>query len=74
MSKVVTIIIVISLAFAICISVVLGLTYKQRLITLLTFLVATLVDVMVLRPLFIFIEALMEFWGFRILGCLTSFR
>ena len=74
MSKVVTIIIFISLAFAICISTVLGLTYKQRLITLLTFLVATLVDVLVLRPFVIFIEALMEFWGFRILGCLTSFR
>ena len=47
------------MAFAICISVVLGLTYKQRLITLLTFLVATLVDVLILRPLVIFIEALM---------------
>jgi hypothetical protein len=74
MSKVVGIIIFISLAFAICISTVLGLTYKQRLITLLTFLVATLVDVLVLRPLVIFFGALMQYWGFHLLGCLSRFN
>ena len=57
MTKVVLTIIGISLAFAVCISVVLSLSYEQRLQTLLTFLLSSLLDVVVLRPLVLTVDA-----------------
>ena len=63
MSKVVVMIILISLAFAICISTVLQLVYKDRLTTLFTFLLASMVDVLVLRPLVIFIDSVCSYTG-----------
>lgn len=66
MTKVVTIMIVISLAFAICISTILSLDYQERLTALLTFLLASLVDVIALRPLAIFCVSLFSFLGLRL--------
>lgn len=68
MSKLVLLLISISLAFAVCVSTVLRLSAEERLTTLLTFLVATLADTLVLRPIVILVFSFYEFLETRAIG------
>jgi thiamine transporter ThiT len=68
---VLVILIVIGLAFAICISTILNLLYKERLTALITFLLASMVDIVLLRPSIILIDSVLTFLGIRLTG---SFR
>jgi hypothetical protein len=70
-TKVLVILIVIGLAFAICISTILNLLYKERLTALITFLLASMVDIVLLRPSIILIDSVLTFLGIRLTG---SFR
>ena len=68
MTKLVLLIIFISLAFAVCVSTVLRLNYDERLSTLLTFLVATLLDTMLFRPAIILLMSFYDFLDLRATG------
>ena len=68
MSKLVLLLIFLSLAFAVCVSTVLRLNSDERLSTLLTFLVATLVDTMVFRPVIIIAVSFWDFLEMRAIG------
>ena len=68
MTKLVLLIIFISLAFAVCVSTVLRLNYDERLSTLLTFLVATLLDTMLFRPAVILLMSFYDFLDLRATG------
>jgi hypothetical protein len=71
MSKLVLLLIFLSLAFAVCVSTVLRLTSEERLSTLLTFLVATLLDTIFIRPILILILSFYEFLDMRLTGWLN---
>ena len=68
MTKLVLLLIFISLAFAVCVSTVLRLNYDERLSTLLTFLVATLLDTMLFRPAIILLMSFYDFLDLRATG------
>ena len=68
MSKLVLLLIFLSLAFAVCVSTVLRLNSDERLSTLMTFLVATLADTMAFRPVVIVFIAFYEFLEMRAFG------
>ena len=68
MTKLVLLIIFISLAFAVCVSTVLRLNYDERLSTLMTFLVATLLDTMLFRPAIILLMSFYDFLDLRATG------
>ena len=68
MTKLVLLIIFISLAFAVCVSTVLRLNYEERLSTLLTFLVATLLDTTLFRPVVILLMSFYDFLYLRTTG------
>lgn len=68
MTKLVLLLIFISLAFAVCVSTVLRLNYDERLSTLLTFLVATLLDTMLFRPVIILLMSFYDFLDLRATG------
>jgi sugar phosphate permease len=68
MSKLVLVLIFLSLAFAVCVSTVLRLNSDERLSTLLTFLVATLVDTLLFRPAVIIVVAFYDFLEIRAVG------
>jgi hypothetical protein len=72
MSKLVLVLIFLSLAFAVCVSTVLRLNSDERLSTLLTFLVATLVDTLVFRPIVIMIIAFFDFLEMRAIGWINK--
>ena len=61
LNKIVTILIVLSLAFAICIITILSLVYKERLTALITFLMSSIGDVVILRPLIIIGDSIMTY-------------
>jgi len=71
MSKLVLLLIFLSLAFAVCVSTVLRLTSEERLSTLLTFLVATLLDTIFIRPILILILSIYDFLDMRLTGWLN---
>ncbi len=68
MTKLVLLLIFISLAFAVCVSTVLRLKYDERLSTLLTFLAATLLDTMLFRPVVIVLMSFYDFLDLRATG------
>lgn len=66
MSKVVLILVFLSLAFGICINTTMTLEYDQRLTVLLVFLLASMADVIFLRPLLLFGQATLKYADFRL--------
>ena len=71
MSKLVLLLVFLSLAFAVCVSTVLGLNSEERLSTLFTFLVATLLDTIFMRPIVILVLSFYDFLDMRMTGWLN---
>ena len=68
MGKLIVILIFISLAFSICVSILLSLNYGQRFAALCTFILASLVDFFLFRPLVLTTDALISYLGLRALA------
>jgi hypothetical protein len=60
-TRVLVTLVILTLAFAVCMSIALSMVYRERLASVLVFLLASIIDVMLLRPVVIFIESLRQY-------------